>query len=157
MSINLTLETLLSIIGGINTLLVISAFVYKPMRVWFFDKFKKPEQVQNKRLEQIEEKQKRLNNGMRALLADRLHQSCLYFISQECISIGDMANVDLMYEEYKELGGNGVIKNMVMRVRNLEITAGDRCYGSHGNGEESTDDLQDLSECKACGSCEPLK
>jgi hypothetical protein len=123
------METVFWLVGGFNTLVVFSAIVFKPIRTWFFNRFKRPEEIQNERIILIEKNQERLNAGVRALLADRLHQSCLFFLDKQCISIGDMENVIFMYKEYKTLGGNGLIQNMVERVRQLQLTSGDRCYG----------------------------
>lgn len=127
------------LVGGINTVIVFAAFVNKPVRTWLFEKFKKPEEIQNAKIIKIEQQLDSQSRGIRVLLADRLHQSCLYFISHKCISVGDMENINAMYAEYKARGGNGLIKNMVERVRRLEITQGDRCYGTNdrfdnGNG-----------------------
>ena len=115
-------------VGGVNTLIVFLAFINKPVRVWMFKKFRQPEELQNARIIKIEENQVHSTLAIRALLSDRLHQSCLYYLKCECISVGDMANIDTMYKEYKELGGNGLIENMVFRVRDRKST---RLNSSH--------------------------
>lgn len=58
---------------------------------------------------------KTLETAVLALLHDRLLQSLVYFLKVKEITSDEMDNIKLMYEAYKELGGNGTIKILYER------------------------------------------
>jgi len=49
-----TIEMFFWFIGGLNTIIVLLAFINKPIRKWFFDKFRKGEEIQNSRIIAVE-------------------------------------------------------------------------------------------------------
>ncbi len=95
------------------------------------DKAKKQQVELNLKL--AEENQKRekafqelvmnLNEGVLAILHDRLYQACSHYLSPDvnCISPSEMRNLDKMYKAYAKLGGNGQIKEMYERCMELRI------------------------------------
>lgn len=72
--------------------------------------------------EQREIDRKRLNameGGVRALLRDRLISAIHKAKKQGYIYIHELENIDKMYNEYINLGGNGTIAHMMKEVSNL--------------------------------------
>jgi len=67
------------------------------------------------------DEQARIKAGVLAILHDRLYQSCQHFIRQGYIIPGDLRNISTMHESYITLGGNGVISEMVNRVKALPL------------------------------------
>jgi len=65
--------------------------------------------------------QANLKAGMRAMLRDRLHQGCQFYIKQNSISVSDMENIEGLYNSYHDLGGNGTTKELYERVKHLQI------------------------------------
>lgn len=64
-------------------------------------------------------RQKALEDGVKALLRDRIIQSCDYYNAKQKVSIHGMENIESMYEAYKSLGGNGTVTKMVQEIKEL--------------------------------------
>ena len=61
-----------------------------------------------------------LGVGMKALLHDRIMQAYGYFYREQgYCSIHDMENIEDMFQAYKGLGGNGIIDELMERIRDL--------------------------------------
>ena len=61
------------------------------------------------------QEQKALKKAVKALLHDRLYQSCRYYIQQGYVDSEGLTNVGLVYEAYHELKGNGTGTNLYER------------------------------------------
>lgn len=64
-------------------------------------------------------KQQALENGVQALLRDRLIQSCEHYLDQGAVPVYGMENIDQMYSAYHTLGGNGAVTKLVCEARYL--------------------------------------
>lgn len=75
-------------------------------------------------VEQIDQKQNEelqiLQNGIKALLHDRIIQKCEYHIHIGKVSAVDIQELEYMNEPYKALGGNGTVKTMLSEVHKLK-------------------------------------
>jgi len=60
-----------------------------------------------------------LNRGVQALLRDRLIQSCRAFLRKGFCTIEERDNIVNMYEQYHNLGANGVIDELIKDVLEL--------------------------------------
>lgn len=74
-----------------------------------------------KRMKQKDEKEKALEKGVKALLHDRLYQSCNYFIAKGYIDTAGLKNLEYLYETYHALGGNGTGTELYNRAKSLPI------------------------------------
>ncbi len=59
--------------------------------------------------------------GIQALLRDRLVQSYYHYADRGNISLHGLENVEAMYRQYFNLGGNGTITKLVEDMRTLEV------------------------------------
>lgn len=60
-----------------------------------------------------------LKMGMQALLRDRIFQAYNKFIDQEYIPIYAMESLQLMYDQYRKLGGNGTATKLMEELKRL--------------------------------------
>lgn len=60
-----------------------------------------------------------VEQGLQALLRDRIMQSCSNCINQKCCSIYTLENISSMYEQYHALGGNGSVTKLVNEIKKL--------------------------------------
>ena len=67
------------------------------------------------------QEQKALKKAVKALLHDRLYQSCRYYIQQGYVDSEGLTNVGLVYEAYHELKGNGTGTNLYERMEALPL------------------------------------
>jgi hypothetical protein len=63
--------------------------------------------------------------GVRALLQDRIIQVYKYHKSRNCVDLYDRKIVDDMYQQYKKLGGNGMIEDIMDKLLDLPISCQD--------------------------------
>ena len=63
--------------------------------------------------------QESIKLGIQALLRDRIIQAYNKYYDQEFIPIYGMDNVEAMYKEYHNLGGNGTVTKLVETLRDL--------------------------------------
>lgn len=86
---------------------------------WKCKKWYTESEAQKKiRLKEEAERQERiktLETAVLAMLHDRLLQSLVYFLKVKEITSDEMDNIKLLYEAYKNLGGNGTIKILYER------------------------------------------
>lgn len=66
-------------------------------------------------------KHEALEDGVLAMLHDRLFQSGMYFINKGEITVSELKNIEKMYEAYHKLGGNGTGTEIYERVRELPL------------------------------------
>lgn len=57
--------------------------------------------------------------GVLALLRDRLYQTHFHYMEKGFYPIYARENVDSMYKQYKALGGNGTITNLIQELNTL--------------------------------------
>lgn len=62
-----------------------------------------------------EARSKTLEAAVLAMLHDRLIQSLVYFLKEKNITSDEFDNIRIMYEAYRDLGGNGTIKVLYAR------------------------------------------
>lgn len=62
-----------------------------------------------------------LQDGIRAVLRDRILQSCNYFIERGSITPLALENITLMHDSYKELHGNGLCDRQFEAVNKLQV------------------------------------
>lgn len=60
-----------------------------------------------------------IGNGMKVLLADRIHQAHKYNIHNGYCCYNDLSYVENLYKEYCNLGGNGTITKLMEDIRAL--------------------------------------
>lgn len=64
---------------------------------------------------------KLMKEGMKAMLHDRLYQSCRYYLSKGVIDEDGYANLSAIYNSYHGLGGNGTGTELYNRACRLKI------------------------------------
>lgn len=74
-----------------------------------------------KRQKSADERQKATENGIRALLRDRILQAYYHYSERGWITLHGLENVEAMYKEYHNLGGNGTVTKLVEDLRRLEV------------------------------------
>ena len=118
----------LTVVGG--TILAVISIVIKRINDKVDCAKKQQVELNQKLAEQNQKREKafqelvmNLNEGVLAILHDRLYQACSHHLSPEinCISPSEMRNLDKMYKAYAKLGGNGQIKEMYERCMELRI------------------------------------
>lgn len=67
------------------------------------------------------QEQKALKKAVKALLHDRLYQSCRYYIKEGYVDPEGLSNVGIVYEAYHELKGNGTGTNLYERMKALPL------------------------------------
>lgn len=68
-----------------------------------------------------EEKQHAVEKGIQALLRDRIVQAYYNYIDRGFITLHGLENINRMYTEYHNLGGNGTVTKLVEDLRKLEV------------------------------------
>ena len=118
----------LTVVGG--TILAVISIVIKRINDKVDCAKKQQVELNQKLAEQNQKREKafqelvmNLNEGVLAILHDRLYQACSHYLSPEinCISPSEMRNLDKMYKAYAKLGGNGQIKEMYERCMELTL------------------------------------
>ena len=66
-----------------------------------------------------ETEQKAIANGVKALLRDRMIQSCNHYRDKGYCPIYALENIEALHREYKTLGGNGAISTLVSEMHGL--------------------------------------
>jgi hypothetical protein len=116
----LVLQTILTIISG-----VLSSFL-----AYWFHRFqireakRDAERAENhRRVRESEAKRDKtyaaMRNGIQSLLRNSLIHQCEKYESAGWIDHGALANIDLMYNAYHALGGNGMVTAYYDRVQHL--------------------------------------
>lgn len=62
-----------------------------------------------------------VEEGVLALLHDRLYQACTHYIQDGKIDVDALKNVEYLYKAYHALGGNGTGTELYNRVKSLKI------------------------------------
>ena len=83
--------------------------------------FKAWQEKIEKKMEVYEKASVNLKNGGMALVRDRFLQSARHFCKEGYITFTARENLDKMYEAYRILGGNGVVKHWHEKIERLEV------------------------------------
>lgn len=81
----------------------------------FYNSAKKEREAREKERKEESERQKLLEEAVRAILHDRLIQSLSHFLSVEEINDVEHDNILVVYNAYVGLGGNGTVKRLYER------------------------------------------
>ena len=65
--------------------------------------------------------QEQIKDGILAILHDRIYSYATEYIARGYITVGELRNLEYMYESYHALGGNGTGTELFERVKKLEI------------------------------------
>lgn len=74
-----------------------------------------------KRQKAAEVRQAALENGMQAILRDRILTSYYYYHEKGKITLHGLENLEAMYKSYHDLGGNGTMTHLVEVCREMEV------------------------------------
>ena len=74
-----------------------------------------------KRQKDAEVRQAALENGMQAILRDRILTSYYHYHEKGHITLHGLENVEAMYKSYHDLGGNGTMTRLVEAMREMEV------------------------------------
>lgn len=74
-----------------------------------------------KRLKTQKKENKMIKDGLLALLHDRLYQCCSQYLSEGSVDMDALKNLEYLYTNYHELGGNGTGTELYNRVKSLPI------------------------------------
>lgn len=80
------------------------------------DETKKAQEVMR---EENEKEQTSLKNGVQALLRDRIIQSYSHYEEKGFCPIYARENLEKMHKEYKNLGGNGMIEDLMNKITDM--------------------------------------
>lgn len=69
----------------------------------------------SKQLEKERNRMTAVNEGVLALLHDRLYQACQYYLKKGFCELEDRDNLEYMFKPYKALGGNGTGEELYNR------------------------------------------
>lgn len=72
-------------------------------------------------LQKKEKKKDLTNEGLLALLHDRLYEECSSILSNGVVTSDELDNIIHLYEPYHKLGGNGVCERMVKQISEMKI------------------------------------
>lgn len=72
-----------------------------------------------KKLKESKDRQKAVEAGLQALLRNELVRRFREYETKQEISIIDMENIEHMFKEYKNLGGNGTVEKMYEEMLKL--------------------------------------
>lgn len=70
---------------------------------------------------EVKLRQDATEKGIQALLRDRIVQSYYHYSEKGTITLHGLESIELMYEEYHNLGGNGIVTKLVDDIRKLEV------------------------------------
>lgn len=67
-----------------------------------------------------------INEGVLALLHDRIYQACQFYLKCGYCTVGDRDNLEYMFRPYKALGGNGTGEELYNRCLALPYEPAER-------------------------------
>lgn len=79
--------------------------------------------IKNNMMEQ-EKRFYNLENGLQSMLKDRLYAACKVALETGYITTNELKNINAMYENYCNLGGNSFIPELYEKVLALKIVKG---------------------------------
>lgn len=66
-------------------------------------------------------RQSAVEEGVKALLHDRLCEACTGVLEKKEAAVSEIENIEFLYRPYVALGGNGTARQLYERVTNLPI------------------------------------
>lgn len=75
----------------------------------------------NSRFSQLESRINRTENAVQAVLHDRLYKQCTQVIYRGKVTIGELDNIEHLYDGYHSVGGNGTGEALYAKVKLLPI------------------------------------
>lgn len=100
-----------------HALELVIAFLFSVL-TGFVTKLYKKVELENDRKEK---EYNALKAGMTAILRDRIVQAYYHYESRGSITLHGLENVNKMFEEYSNLGGNGSVKKLVHDLNELDV------------------------------------
>lgn len=73
------------------------------------------------KFKKLKKEQEAQSKGIQALLRDRIETSYYYYQERSSVTLHGLENVNAMYEEYQNLGGNGTVTKLVEDIRKLPV------------------------------------
>lgn len=92
---------------------------------YIINRLKERDKKHSEEIAQRNQEYNSIKEGVRAILRDRIIQSCNYLNQIGCITTPQLENIELLYESYKGLGGNGVITSLHNQTMKLRIVTED--------------------------------
>lgn len=74
-----------------------------------------------KKQKEQEARQTAIEEGVKAILRDRIVQAYYHYHGRNSITLHGLENVNGMYAAYKALGGNGIVEKLNAEMRELEV------------------------------------
>lgn len=88
---------------------------------FLFKKIIKRQEEEKKKREEEEKKRKALENGVQALLRNELIKNFREYKVQNEVTLLDKENMDHMFTEYFNLGGNGMMQEVYEEFNKIPI------------------------------------
>lgn len=107
--------------GGLITLITLKEKVWPKFLDKLRHKFIKPHDDLNTRCNDLEKEQTKTNDGVVALLYDRLYHLLQKHLDDGEIDVHDLENVDYLYKAYSGLNGNGTCQKLWEDVHDLPV------------------------------------
>lgn len=102
---------------------VVVLALFKPVRtviINFFQKsVKDPDNENREKIEKISNRQKLLEQGMKAILGSHIHEKSQTYIKNGSITPSQMEDMNTLYTSYKSLDGNGTVKKLFTECEKL--------------------------------------
>ena len=78
----------------------------------------------SKHMRHAQKKDRALDDGMRALLRDRIISACDHYLENGFAPVYARENITSMYDAYHSLGGDGIVTDMVQQTMKLPYMNG---------------------------------
>lgn len=88
---------------------------------WSVKSLQAKEKIKQKEREEDRARDVAIEQGLRAMLRDRILQACEYHNKVGFADSKARTNMQMMYEAYHQLGGNGVVTDAYNNFRNLPL------------------------------------
>ena len=82
----------------------------------------------SKHMRHTQKKDRALDDGMRALLRDRIISACDHYFEKGYAPVYARENITSMYDAYHSLGGDGIVTDMVKQTMELPYKKGGESY-----------------------------
>lgn len=120
------IENIILIASLFSSLITISVFIgilLKPIRILFINviqkHIKQPNYENSIKIENIENSQQLLKEGMKALLGSHIYEKSKVYIKNKEITPEQLEDLTVLYKKYKDLKGNGTVKKLYKDCKNL--------------------------------------
>lgn len=92
-----------------------------PILAWYLKRSSKNLESIDEKLKEINEKIQKIANGTLMITRYRLLKDMTFFLEQGFIELKQLNELTLIYESYKDLGGNSVVTELFERCQNLPL------------------------------------